>query len=623
MLAAALLASAVPAAAQVCGDSYLMQDSPTFLIRLDTSTNPFTPATLGGAGFLYNAMGYRPADDSLYAIRGGTNHLLRIGISGAATDLGAVSGLPVPGSANYHVGAFANDGLMYVRRNNNNTTLYAIDIDARTATAVPLSADLTVADLAWFNNRFWGVATSTNHLMSVTTTGTVEDHGATGAPSAAFGAMLSASNGIFGVNNNGFGAFQFDPASGQATLISAAPGSGNNDGARCLTAAMVFNADLSITKDDGSATYLPGTNVVYQIVVSNNGPFGVQNAQVNDPLPSGITTASWTCTAASGGACGAASGSGALADTPDLPVGGTVTYALTLAVPVERTGNLSNQATITLPSGFVDPTPGNNSATDVDTSAGRPGIAIAKSGSGPDPLTTGAVVTYTFLVSNTGNLPLTNIAVADPLSGLSAIACPATTLAAGASFTCTATYTVTQQDVNKGFIENTATVTADPPGGAPPVSGTDTAVVPPSQEPGLSLKKTAAGPIPLTLNSVVTYEFAVANTGNVPLTNVVVSDPHPGLSPISCPTTTLLPGATMLCTATYSVTQADVNAGVVQNTATVTGMPPNGAAPPTATSTTSYPPVAPVPVMPPAWLAVLALTLALGAIWRLRRRQRA
>jgi cobalamin biosynthesis Mg chelatase CobN len=30
-----------------------------------------------------------------------------------------------------------------------------------------------------------------------------------------------------------------------------------------------------------------------------------------------------------------------------------------------------------------------------------------------------------------------------------------------------------------------------------------------------------------------------------------------------------------------------------------------------------------VPVMPPAWLAVLALTLALGAIWRLRRRQRA
>jgi uncharacterized repeat protein (TIGR01451 family) len=615
-----LLASVVPAAAQVCGDSYLMQDNPTSLIRLDTSTNPFTATTLGGVGFLYNAMAYRPADNSLYAIRGGTNHLLRIGINGSATDLGAVTGLPVLASGNYHVGAFANDDRMYVRNTIDPRTLYAIDVDTLNASPVSLTADLTVADLAWFNNRFWGVAVDTNHLMSVTTAGAVQDIGPTGAPTASFGAMLSAANGIFGVNNNGEGAFQFDSATGLATLISAAPGSGNNDGARCLTAAMVFNADLSIAKDDGRDTYLPGTNVVYQIVVTNSGPFGVQNAQVNDPLPAGITTPSWTCTATSGGACGASSGSGTLADTPDLPVGATVTYALTLVVPIERTGDLSNTATVGLPAGFVDPTPANNSASDVDTSAGLPGVAIAKSGSGPDPLRAGAVVTYTFVVSNTGNLPLSNITVTDPLPGLSAIACPGTTLAAHASFTCTATYTVTQQDVNTGFIENTATVTADPPGG-PPVNGTDTAVVPPSQEPGISLRKTAAGPIPLTLGALITYEFAVANTGNVPLTNVVITDPLPGLSPIACPSTTLLPGATMACSATYTVTQANVTAGVVENTATVTGTPPNGAQPPTATSTTSYPPVAPVPTMPRALLLLLAVVLALGALRTLRRQR--
>src|SRR5690606_242774 len=108
----------------------------------------------------------------------------------------------------------------------------------------------------WFDGRFWGV-NGANNLVSVTTSGNVAVIGPTGAPSSQFGAMISASNGIFGVNNNGHGFSQFDPDTGEATLISDAPGSGNNDGARCLTAALQFDADLSVTKDDGSTTYLP------------------------------------------------------------------------------------------------------------------------------------------------------------------------------------------------------------------------------------------------------------------------------------------------------------------------------------------------------------------------------
>ena len=54
----------------------------------------------------------------------------------------------------------------------------------------------------------------------------------------------------------------------------------------------------------------------------------------------------------------------------------------------------------------------------------------------------------------------------------------------------------------------------------------------------------------------------------------MVDDPLVGA--VDCPVTTLAPTETTTCTATYTLTQADVDAGVVDNTATVTGTDPNG-----------------------------------------------
>ena len=60
-------------------------------------------------------------------------------------------------------------------------------------------------------------------------------------------------------------------------------------------------ADLTITKDDSSLTYTPGSTATYTIVVTNNGPDNVTGATIADNLPNGVTmTAPWTCTPSSG-----------------------------------------------------------------------------------------------------------------------------------------------------------------------------------------------------------------------------------------------------------------------------------------------------------------------------------
>ncbi len=216
----------------------------------------------------------------------------------------------------------------------------------------------------------------------------------------------------------------------------------------------------------------------------------------------------------------------------------------------------------------------------------QPGLTFAKSnagvtdldGNGPD---AGDTVTYSFLVTNTGQTTLSGIAVTDPK--VAGVTCPVTTLAAGGNVTCTATYTLTQTDVTAGSVLNTASVTANPPSGAALTATSSSSVAIPAN-PKITLAKTAGTASGSTAGSTVLYTFVVTNTGNLPLTSVGVSDPKVG--PVTCPVTTLAPGTSTTCTKSYALTQADVDAGTVVNTASATGTPPTGAAVTTTSTAT-------------------------------------
>ena len=96
-----------------------------------------------------------------------------------------------------------------------------------------------------------------------------------------------------------------------------------------------------------------------------------------------------------------------------------------------------------------------------------PSIGVVKSAdvasySGP-----GVPITYSYKVTNKGNVTLTSVQVADPMPGLSGVDCPGNALTPGTNEICTAAYTTTVGDVSAGRITNTGTAMGTPPSGPP------------------------------------------------------------------------------------------------------------------------------------------------------------
>jgi uncharacterized repeat protein (TIGR01451 family) len=149
----------------------------------------------------------------------------------------------------------------------------------------------------------------------------------------------------------------------------------------------------------------------------------------------------------------------------------------------------------------------------------NPGITIEKATNGQDAdsapgptIVAGATVTWTYAVTNTGNVTLTNITVTD--SDLGAVGTIAS-LAPGASQTLTKTGTAIA-----GQYANTGTATVGY-GGTPYSDSDDSHYF--GGNPRIAVEKTPDTQQVISGTDAM-FHIRVENTGDVPLTNVVISD---------------------------------------------------------------------------------------------------
>jgi len=238
----------------------------------------------------------------------------------------------------------------------------------------------------------------------------------------------------------------------------------------------------------------------------------------------------------------------------------TPTYAITQADL--DAGSVVNTASAAGVGPNEEPVSGSDSAT--VTGSQQPALLVTKTASPETYSAVDEVITYTIVVENTGNVTLSDVNVTDPLTGLNETI---VSLAPGASESYTPTYAITQADLDAGSVVNTASAAGVGPN-EEPVSGSDSATVTGSQQPGLLVTKTASPAIYSAVNDVITYTIVVENTGNVTVSNVTVTDPLTGLNATIA---SLAPGASETYTQTYTISQADLDAGSVVNTVAVSG----------------------------------------------------
>ena len=319
-----------------------------------------------------------------------------------------------------------------------------------------------------------------------------------------------------------------------------------------VTTTITEMPSLTIVKDvDLSTVSAPG-DLTYTITVDNTGNQDLTNVVLTDVFAGGASLTSGD------------SNMNSILETTETWIY-TATYTVTQA-DINAGVNLVNTA-------IVDTDQTDPESDDVTTTITEmPSLTIVKE---VDLATVSAPgdLTYTITVDNTGNQDLTNVVLTDVFAGGAILTSGDSNMNSILETTevwiYTATYTVTQADINAGInLVNTAVVDTDQ---TDPESDDVTTTI--TETPSLTIVKevdlaTVSAPGDLT------YTITVDNTGNQDLTNVVLTDLFAGGASLTSGdvnmNSILETTETWIYTATYTVTQADINAGInLVNTAIV------------------------------------------------------
>ncbi|PHQ27682.1 hypothetical protein CJ305_18825 [Leeuwenhoekiella nanhaiensis] len=209
----------------------------------------------------------------------------------------------------------------------------------------------------------------------------------------------------------------------------------------------------------------------------------------------------------------------------------------------------------------------------------------------------GETIVYTFTVTNTGNTTVSDISIDDAKLALADLVIEPSTLAPGESGVATATYTITQADIDAKSVSNTAIATGTDPfenevtdvsdngdettdddGNGDPTDDPTVTDLPALSS--LSAEKSVTfsdenGNLATDAGETLIYTFTVTNTGNTTLYDVLIEDP---LVEVTGGPIDLAPGASdsSTFTAVYTITAADIANQQIINQALVSASTAGG-----------------------------------------------
>ncbi len=306
--------------------------------------------------------------------------------------------------------------------------------------------------------------------------------------------------------------------------------------------SVVAAPNLQVSKSPGGFTQ-PGWVITYTLAYTNAGNQTAGNVTLTEAVPAdtvfnaGSSSAGWTC------ADNAPAGTPCLLNIGALAGGNTIgsaTFAVTVTTPLSDGTVISNTAYIGDAASPVI-TPSNTVTHLVQV---MPNLIVDKSTSPPSGSSVSPAdsITYTLTVTNTGagdatgvvitdaldaNVNLVSVTPAGAVSSTSPLVLDGGTLAAGGgSASFTVVVSVTTPLTNGTVIYNQAqAASAELPAATPSNAVTHTVV----STPNLVITKYAGPPSGSIIDpgDAINYYVRVVNTGNAPVTNLVITDALP------------------------------------------------------------------------------------------------